>query len=238
MNDHGSDSPHGPSGPDGPHGPSGPDWPHGPSGPDWSPDELDRLEDALALLGEPEGRGEIDELPVKLRERLGEYEAIVALAREAMPLEDVPPGVLDGILAEARRVEASAPPRRDRGPGLWERLRRSFALPGLALAGTAAFLLWAVRPVDEQPVSQGMSEASPSPAAMRAEEAREAVPAVPAPADPKAMIEAPAEGVAADELKDSPAENGPPAAEAPADAAALPEQLPGMATRPAKSGGA
>jgi hypothetical protein len=220
MNDHGSD------------------LSHGPSGPDLTPDELDRLEDALAFLGEPEGRGEIDALPVNLRERLGEYEAIVALAREAMPLEDVPPGVLDGILAEARRVEASAPPRRDRGPGLWERLRRSFALPGLALAGTAAFLLWAVRPVDEQPVIPGASEATPSPAAMRADEAREAGPTVPAPPAPKAMIEAPAEGVAADELKDSPAENGPPAAEAPADAAALPESLPGAATRPSKSGGA
>lgn len=141
-------------------------------GSEFTPDELDRLEDALSALGEPAGRGESSSLPPRLRERLGEYEEILALARDALPLEDVEPAVLAGILAEARQAAPAAAKPEVRGPGLWDRLRRSFALPGLALAGTAALLLWVARP-DGEPLPTA-TEAAPSPAAP--EPRREAVP--------------------------------------------------------------
>ena len=53
----------------------------------------------------------------------GPVEDALALAREAMPMEDVEPGVLAGILVEARQSAPVAAPPADRGPGLWERLR-------------------------------------------------------------------------------------------------------------------
>ena len=39
------------------------------------------------------------------------------------------------------RVEHVGSDEPERGPGLWERLRRSFVLPGFALAATAALLV-------------------------------------------------------------------------------------------------
>lgn len=207
-------------------------------GSELTPEELDHLEDALAVLGEPEARGELDALSPRSRERFDAYAAIVALAREAMPLEDVPPGVLDGILAEARRTEATPAPPRERGPGLWERLRRSFALPGLALAGTAALLLWAIQPVDERLTPPGASEAAPSPAALRAEDGEGSpgqTQSVPTQTAPKAMIEAPAESadeaVEAADLKDSQT-----AAQAPAaEGAGYELPAPGSAPRPTRA---
>lgn len=172
-------------------------------GSDFSPDELDRLEDALADLGGPVR----EELPARLRERLGEYDAILALARDAMPLEEPSTGLLDAILEEARQQAPVAAPPRARGPSLWERLRRSFLLPGAALAGTAALLLWLAQPGEEL---------APQPSAT-----------APAPAAPEARSEAPQAAVPADmpsapERKmDSPADEAASAAKDAAPAAAL-----------------
>jgi hypothetical protein len=117
-------------------------------GSDFTPEELDLLEDALEWVGDPARRADLEAMPAPLRRRADEYASILAMTREAMPEEDVAPGLLDGILAEARRA-ASLPAPQVEGPSLWERLRRSFLLPGVALAGTAALLLWVARPVDE-----------------------------------------------------------------------------------------
>lgn len=198
-------------------------------GSDFTPDELDRLEDALGALGDPAASGELEALPPKLRERLGEYDAILALAREAMPMEDVEPGVLAGILAEARASAPAAPPPTERGPGLWERLRRSFMLPGLALAGTAALLLWVARP-DGEPLPRADAtdapiEAAPSPAAA------EVKPTEAAPPAPKDM----AAEAARQEPADSPSAAAPaaePADDARREAPAAP------ASKPRAAGGA
>lgn len=148
---------------------------------DFSPDELDRLEDALADLGR---EGAIGEVPERLRARLGEYEQILALTREAMPLEEPREDLLAAVLAEARvqAAPAATPQARRRGPGLWERLRRSLLLPGVALAGTAALLLWWVQPGDEE---------APRPMA-----------AAPAPAAPEARSPAPPQAVSPDMPKE------------------------------------
>ncbi|MBZ5710337.1 hypothetical protein [Nannocystis pusilla] len=140
-------------------------------GSDFTPDELDLLEDALEWVGDPGHAVDLAAMPAPLRQRADEYAAILAMTREAMPEEDVAPGLLDGILAEARRA-APPPVPAVEGPSLWERLRRSFLLPGVALAGTAALLLWVARPVDE---------GAPS---IRDEAARAPAPA-PAPAAPE-----------------------------------------------------
>ncbi|MCA9688867.1 MAG: hypothetical protein R3A51_22030 [Nannocystaceae bacterium] len=111
--------------------------------PEFSPDELDLLEDAL----EDDGRALPDGAAPRVVDRLAEYRELLALSREAMPLEDPRAGLLDGVIAEA--LASAAEPARSidsDAPGLWARLRRSLLLPGLALAGTAAFLLIVMRP--------------------------------------------------------------------------------------------
>ncbi|MEZ4454880.1 MAG: hypothetical protein R3B09_35850 [Nannocystaceae bacterium] len=120
-----------------------------------SPSELDRLEDALADLGfgEAAAPGPLDpsiapSLPAHLRERLGEYQSILSLTREAMPMIDVRDGLLDAVIAEAQSAATTPGESRPR-VGLWERLRRSFVLPGFALAVTAALLVVVLRPNDE-----------------------------------------------------------------------------------------
>ncbi|MCY1005616.1 hypothetical protein OV079_08550 [Nannocystis pusilla] len=139
-------------------------------GSDFTPDELDLLEDALEWVEDPARRGDLEAMPAPLRQRADEYAAILAMTREVMPEEDVSPGVLDGILAEARRAAPPPAPAAAPGPSLWERLRRSFLLPGVALAGTAALLLWVARPVDEAGPSirdEAAPAPSPAPAARR-----------------------------------------------------------------------
>ncbi|MCY1057863.1 hypothetical protein [Nannocystis sp. SCPEA4] len=195
-------------------------------GSDFTPDELDLLEDALEWVGDPARAADLEAMPAPLRQRADEYAAILAMTREAMPEEDVAPGLLDGILAEARRAAAPPVPAVE-GPSWWDRLRRSFLLPGVALAGTAALLLWVARPVDE---------ASPS---IRDEAARAPAP-TPAPAAP----EPPKPSEEAAELEDmspptdrggGPADGE--AAMAPAaDAAVVPGAMESMpAPKPARS---
>ena len=129
-----------------------------------TPAELDQLEDALAELSGLE-IGEVGEvgagLTPALRSRLGEYREVLLLAREAMPMVEVPSGLLDAALAEARASAAEPTAAARPGAGLWERLRRSFVVPGFALAATAVILVVALRP-DSEDMSQtpGMIEAA------------------------------------------------------------------------------
>jgi len=101
------------------------------------------MEDALEGLELSEV---LDEPSIAVRRRLGDYRKILELSRAAMPLMEVPRGLLDGVLAEARAaaevaVVAPAAPVREPVVGLWTKLRRALLLPGVALATTAALVL-------------------------------------------------------------------------------------------------
>ncbi|HEY0133191.1 MAG TPA: hypothetical protein VGB85_03900 [Nannocystis sp.] len=218
---------------------------------EFSPEELDRLEDALERwtsadldpLSKDLSTGlssgpEDSSLAPHLRARLEDYRSLLAMTRDELPMEDVPDGLLASVLAEAH---ASAQPRTrpvtrrelaPAGPGLWERLRRSMLLPGFALAGSAALLLWVVQPSsdatlgDDEVLLERTAQtpaqlsrpldASPAPAAAEAprlEQNRLAAPELDAAADDKADAQAPAE-----------AAGGSPAT-APADAPGSPDSL-------------
>ncbi|MEM6292475.1 MAG: hypothetical protein AAGA54_14465 [Myxococcota bacterium] len=109
------------------------------------PDELDRLEDAL------EGLEHLDDLSDSsplVSARLADFKAILEASREALPLEDVPSGLLAGVIEEARMspedITVSVGERE--ATSLWQRLRKSLLLPGLAVAGSAALVLLIVQP--------------------------------------------------------------------------------------------
>lgn len=170
-----------------------------------APDELDRLEDALERWTDAgfEPGPEDSLLPGHLRARLDGYREVLGQTRAALPLEEVGDDVLAAVLAEARR-EASTKPRREANrPGLWERLRRSMLLPGVALAGSAALLLYLVQPSPELSLNAPSSDEAPT----EREEARLAPEAGPAPAAPS-----PAEAALPDGADEAKAE-APPAAE-------------------------
>ncbi|MCA9663390.1 MAG: hypothetical protein KC486_33980, partial [Myxococcales bacterium] len=61
-------------------------------------------------------------------------------------------------------------------PGLWERLRRSFVLPGFALAATAVLLIVVLRPDDS--TFGDMSEEAATPTAAKADEAAAEAPVI------------------------------------------------------------
>ena len=191
---------------------------------EFSPDELDRLEDALERWTD-DLDGPVPEdssLAAPLRTRLADYRGLLTQAREALPLEDVPDDLLAGVRAEARASTPSAPGARRREaarPGLWERLRRSMLLPGFALASSAALLLWMVQPGDAETLVVERSEATaparlaplpgPAPAASAPAE-RAPAPELAGAAEPVAPAQAPgaaapprAEAKAADDLKDT-----------------------------------
>ncbi len=107
---------------------------------EFSPQELDLLEDALEDFEDVEDLSSLG-LPAALTERLGEYRDLLAASREAMPMEEVPEGLLDGVYAEAREAKSGVA----REPGFWERWRRTL-IPAFALAGTAVAVLLIVRP--------------------------------------------------------------------------------------------
>ncbi|MBK7827729.1 tetratricopeptide repeat protein [Nannocystis sp.] len=156
---------------------------------EWSPAELDVVEDALErwTAAELEDVPEDSTLSPRMRERLESYRELLAMTRAELPLEDVSDSLLAGVLAEAARSGSAAPARELKVAeavrvGFWERLRRSMLLPGLALAGSAALLLWMVQPGDEAPTTLATQttparltpEASPAPAAPKLPELREA----------------------------------------------------------------
>jgi hypothetical protein len=125
---------------------------------EFSPAELDRIEDAIEALED----GELpDGLTNEMDDRLQEYQQILRLSREALPLEEVPEGVLDGVIEEARAAAAAPeaePAAAAEHTGVFRRLSRAFLLPTLALAGSAALVLWMVRP-KEEPASDRLARA-------------------------------------------------------------------------------
>ncbi len=111
------------------------------------PDELDRLEDALEGLEALDDLGDPSEA---VSNRLADFQFILRASREALPLEDVRPGVLEGVFSEARmsstdiRTPVAEPPRTQ---SVWTRLRKAWLIPALAVAGSAALVLILVKPM-------------------------------------------------------------------------------------------
>jgi len=119
---------------------------------DFDPRQLDQLEDALERLDHVDlGREDLEslELSPEVLERLGEYRDVLALCRDAFPLESPPDDVLTVVLEEAREVSrrprARDDERRSGWRRAWERWRGT-VVPGLALAATAAVVLWVMDP--------------------------------------------------------------------------------------------
>lgn len=125
---------------------------------DLTPADLDRLEDALEDLELSSASDEpsADDL---VAQRLTEYRELMVLARDAMPLEDVPAGLLDGVIAEARQAAAMAPAAA--APSFWSRWRLSVWVPALAFAGSAALLLVMLVPTRNEAPSAEVAAAAP-----------------------------------------------------------------------------
>lgn len=141
-----------------------------------APAELDRLEDALEGL---DLDGALDELegddPVA--QRLSEYREVLLLCREAMPLEEVPAGLLDGVLAEARTAATATPAAAAAAPSFWARWRLGVWVPTLAFAGSAALLLLVLVPKrSDEPSASEAAVAKTDAAPSRADAKRDAVP--------------------------------------------------------------
>lgn len=118
---------------------------------EFDPRQLDQLEDALEHLDDHESLvGHAGhELPSELIERLNEYQDVLALCRDAFPLESPRDELLTGVLAEAREV-SRRPRAREAGQRsgwrrFWERWRGT-VVPGFALATTAVVVLWVLDP--------------------------------------------------------------------------------------------
>ncbi|MCB9701446.1 MAG: hypothetical protein H6711_06115 [Myxococcales bacterium] len=164
------------------------------------PNDLDLLEDALADLDAPLPANASPEVAL----RLASFREILELTREGMPIVEVPDGILDAVLAEAERSPAIVD-EPERGPGLWERLRRSFVLPGFALAATAALLVVILRPSDdlkemsEEPASAAPAEAKDAAEDAKAEEAPSDAAAATLPEGQDPVVPAAPPGAAADE---------------------------------------
>lgn len=150
---------------------------------DLTPADLDRLEDALEDLEFSSLDDLADDDPVA--QRLSEYRELLALGRQALPLEDVPAGLLDGVLAEARQVAATKPAPVDAAdrPSFWARWRLGTWVPALAFAGSAALLLVVLVP-----------ERSSEPDVAKVAQADHAAKYEDAKADAKAAAGAPADG--------------------------------------------
>lgn len=116
-----------------------------PSGVRLGPAELDRIEDALEDL-ELVSPSDLDADDVVGQELL-EFRELLKLSREAMPLEEVPPGLLDGVIEEAQQVAANTAPAP--AESWWSRLRVGVWMPTLAFAGSAALLLVLLWPAAE-----------------------------------------------------------------------------------------
>lgn len=111
------------------------------------PDELDRLEDALEGL---EALEDLRDPSQAVSSRLADFQLILQASREALPLEDVRPGLLDGVISEARMSapDISTPtPEPAQTQSFWARMRKAWLVPGLAVAGSAALVLILVKPM-------------------------------------------------------------------------------------------
>jgi len=114
------------------------------SGLELTPAQLDLLEDALEDLElGPASVVSSDDL---VGQRLVEFRDLLQLSREALPMEDVPAGLLDGVMAEAATAAAAATAPATTAPSLWSRLKLGVWLPTLAFAGSAALLLVVLLP--------------------------------------------------------------------------------------------
>ena len=102
--------------------------------------ELDRLEDALETL-EDDGAANSHDLADVVRSRLDDYRAVLQIAREAWPDEPLRDGVLDEVMAEARRAAPHAPGRERSSSRM-----RNWLVPVLALGVTAGLVLFVARP--------------------------------------------------------------------------------------------
>lgn len=133
------------------------------------PAELDLLEDALEDLEQPGAleRWLEDDPAVAVRERLIDYQSILAASREALPLEEVPAGVLDDVLAEARRAAATPAAAMVVQESWWTRFRRTFMVPAIALAGTAVLVLWIGKPEDQAALTDPPPPEAETPAAAK-----------------------------------------------------------------------
>ncbi|MEM9455781.1 MAG: hypothetical protein AAGF11_16495 [Myxococcota bacterium] len=147
-----------------------------------SPAELDRLEDALEDL-ELDGsldRWLEDEPSVAVREPLADYRSVLALSRQVLPVEEVPAGLLDGVIAEAHEATnapavapiSSAGPSESSSERWWSRWRRTFLVPALALAGTAALVLWIGRPDQQMQLAEAPAGPPAGPPAAQASPSR------------------------------------------------------------------
>lgn len=123
---------------------------------EFDPKQLDRLEDALEDLEHPE-LGE-RELEPELVARLNDYRQVLELCRDALPSAEPPEALLADVLTEAReisrrpRLEPAERPGLAGRPGLWQRWRHLLA-PALALATTAAVVLWLLDPGEREVAS-------------------------------------------------------------------------------------
>ncbi|MEM6293926.1 MAG: hypothetical protein AAGA54_21800 [Myxococcota bacterium] len=111
---------------------------------EFSPAQLDALEDALEdleLAGIP---SELED-DVGVTDRLSDYKDLLALSREALPVVDVPDGILASVLAEAHAAPQAVEPAvaaADETPW-WKRL--GVWIPMLAVGASAALMLVMVR---------------------------------------------------------------------------------------------
>jgi hypothetical protein len=126
------------------------------------PAELDRLEDALDDLEGLELDDPSPDDPVA--QRLADYRHVMMLCREAMPLEDVPAGLLDGVLAQARQAVAAGPvtSAASPAPSFWARWRLGVWVPALAFAGSAALLLVMLVPERRDEAPSASSPSAPA----------------------------------------------------------------------------
>lgn len=142
---------------------------------EFSPVQLDALEDALEdleLAGIPGGLDDV------VGERLGDYRQLLELSREALPMVDVPAGVLDSVLVEARRDAAVVVPAEssadandaEHASPWWKRL--TLWMPVLAVGASAALVLVLVQGTASEAESAKVATAeAPAPHAKEASEA-------------------------------------------------------------------
>jgi hypothetical protein len=162
---------------------------------EFGPAQLDALEDALEDLevGVPPEAGVAG--GPEVAQRLEEYREILQWTRDAMPLTEVTPGLLDGVLAEARSVAPTVEPGREvqaTATSWWKKLRGVFLLPALAVAGSAALVLLLVRPAAETEHESTFAASADEPGSPPAvDNARSRTAAAESPADgkPAGMLE-------------------------------------------------
>jgi tetratricopeptide (TPR) repeat protein len=171
---------------------------------DFDPRQLDALEDALEDLEVDADLADLALAP-ELLERLAEYQQVLALTRDAFPLDDPPEGLLDGVLAEAREVARNAPVPTPELRGGWRQTWarwRSSLVPFAALAGAGVLVLWIARPGDDTQLAKVDRSATNSDATAKSEERS---PGEPAASQTRERDSAEAAG-SASEAEDAPVE--------------------------------